>query len=115
MGFRRVRIGWLLLALVGLSQITMPFTQHLWTWDRFLHGGQDFETGVFLILISLCLIVVMTRACRSGIERLLACLHRLVAGPLFRPTAIVLALTSPCSQHAVGSPFEAAKSLPLRI
>jgi hypothetical protein len=110
-----VRIGWLLIALVTLSQITMPLTQHLWTWDRFLHGGQDFETGTFLILISFCLIVVMMRACKSVVERLLACWRRLVARPVLRSPAALLALASPCSQHAVECPSEIAYSLPLQI
>lgn len=55
----------------------MPFTQHLWTWDRFLHGGQDFESGALLILASLCLALVMVKCCKRSVELLLA------AGRLF--------------------------------
>src|SRR5947208_506603 len=31
-----------LLMLIAVSLLTSPFTQGVWTWDRFLHGGQDF-------------------------------------------------------------------------
>jgi hypothetical protein len=110
-----VRIGWLLLALVGISQITMPLTQHLWTWDRYLRGGQDFETGAFLILVSFCLMVVIMRACKSSVEHLLSCLR----GPVMRPApgsrATFLALASPRLQQAVRYPAGTAYSLPLQI
>src|ERR1700757_4324517 len=60
-----------LLILTALSLLTSPFTQQVWTWDRFLHGGQDFETTVVLILTSLCLVLVMATVCRQGIKLLL--------------------------------------------
>jgi hypothetical protein len=71
----RARSSWMLLTLVAVSLLSAPLTQQFWTWDRFLHGGQDFETGALLILISLCLVVVLTRVCKSGFERLLAALR----------------------------------------
>jgi len=71
------RVSWALLTLVAVSLATMPVTQRLWTWDGFLHGGQDFETCLFLILVSLCLLVVLARACQSCIAPFLAALQRL--------------------------------------
>ncbi|RRA48158.1 hypothetical protein D1Y84_07535 [Acidipila sp. EB88] len=49
----------LLLLLTGLVLALMPLSEHLWNWDRFLHGGQDLELGLFtalsLVLLSLLL------------------------------------------------------------
>ena len=36
----------------------MPVTQGLWTWDKFLHGGQDFELGMLVIITCLCLLLL---------------------------------------------------------
>lgn len=54
-------VGRLLLLLAALVLIALPFTQQIWTWDRFLHGGHDFETSVLLILTTLCLVLVLVR------------------------------------------------------
>jgi hypothetical protein len=54
-------MGRLLLLLAAFVLITLPFTQQFWTWDRFLHGGHDFETSVLLILTTLCLVLVLVR------------------------------------------------------
>ena len=72
------RLGRSLLSLTSIVLITLPFTQHLWTWDRFLHGGQDFETSVLLIVTSLCLVLVMVRGCKQWLTLLLTFLSRLV-------------------------------------
>jgi len=63
--------GRLLVVLAAIMLVALPFTQQVWTWDRFLHGGQDFETTVLLILTSLCLVLVMVRGCHQGIKLLL--------------------------------------------
>ncbi|MFY9745803.1 MAG: hypothetical protein WBH45_00705 [Acidobacteriaceae bacterium] len=62
----------LLLALAAIELVTMPLTQHLWTWDRFFHGGQDFELGLFVIVSCLCLVLLRAQHCRLGIRFLLA-------------------------------------------
>ena len=61
----------LLLALTAVSLVTMPFTQHLWTWDRFLHGGQDFETNCLVILTALSLVLVLAKCCKQNVGMLL--------------------------------------------
>ncbi len=71
-GWTRASLSWMLLALVAVCLLSSPVTQRLWTWDGFLHGEQDFETGAFLILISLCLVMVLVRACKSAFERMLS-------------------------------------------
>lgn len=65
-------MGRFLLVLVTVSLVTMPVTQHFWTWDRFLHGGQDFESSVLMILMILCLALLLVQSCKRSFERLLA-------------------------------------------
>ncbi|MGA8531287.1 MAG: hypothetical protein WB622_16335 [Acidobacteriaceae bacterium] len=62
----------LLLGLAFIELITMPITQHFWTWDHFLQGGQDFELGLFIIVTCLCLVLLRAQHCRQKIRHLLA-------------------------------------------
>jgi hypothetical protein len=71
-------MGRLLVLLASVVLLALPFTQQIWTWDRFLHGGQDFETTLLLILTSLCLVLVMARGCRQVIKLLLRPWSRLL-------------------------------------
>ena len=67
--------GWLsrvLLLLVAVELITMPITQHFWTWDQFLHGGQDFEMGLLMVVTCLCFVLLRTQHCRQNLGLLLA-------------------------------------------
>lgn len=80
-------IGHILLALITVSLITMPLTQHIWTWDRFLQGGQDFEFGVFFILINLCLVLLVAQHCRQSITMLVATWRRVSLIPQANPLA----------------------------
>jgi len=61
-----------LLMLIAVSLLTSPFTQGVWTWDRFLHGGQDFESGVLLILVSFCLLLVLSQLFKRAVSLVLA-------------------------------------------
>lgn len=75
-----IRLGRMLLLLVLLELLTMPITQLLWTWDGFLHGGQDFELGLFVIVSCLCLVLLGAQHCRQRVRLLLAvCRFRLGA------------------------------------
>ncbi|HUB17778.1 MAG TPA: hypothetical protein VL990_04030 [Acidobacteriaceae bacterium] len=77
------RLSRLLLLLIAVELITMPLTQHLWTWDGFLHGGQDFELGLFMIVVCVCLGLLRAQHGRQRISRLLApcqCLFRALRG-----------------------------------
>jgi hypothetical protein len=111
------KTGCLLLGLVAISLTTMPITQHLWTWDGFLHGGQDFETGAFLILSTFCLVLVLARSCKAILECLLTRLRILGVIPrarqraTFRLSGGVIALLH---WLAIGSRFSAI-SVPLQI
>jgi hypothetical protein len=67
-----VEIGRFLLMLTAVSLITMPLTQHIWTWDHFLQGGQDFEFGSLAILSTLSMVLLMARHCKQSVDLLLA-------------------------------------------
>jgi hypothetical protein len=61
-----------LLLLIALELITMPLTQNLWTWDKFLHGGQDFELGLLITVTCICLALLCTEQSRCDLELLVA-------------------------------------------
>lgn len=65
-----VAIGRFLLMLATISVLTLPLTQNIWNWDHFLHGGQDFETGMLTIVIILCLAVLLSQLCKRRIDLL---------------------------------------------
>lgn len=64
-----------LLLLTTFSLITMPLTQHIWTWDHFLRGGQDFEFGTLAIMTALCLVLLLVRYFKQSVDFLLAVCH----------------------------------------
>ena len=70
-------VGRLLLIFSGLSLLTMPITEHLWTWDRFLQTGRDFELGLLLVLTLLCLVLVLSKQHKHTVESMLAMCRRL--------------------------------------
>jgi hypothetical protein len=72
-------IGRILLMLTAFSLITMPVTQHLWAWDNFLHGGQDFELGILMLLSLLSLVLVLTKHSKQCIDSLFAACSLLAA------------------------------------
>jgi hypothetical protein len=51
--------------------ILSSFTEHLWTWDRFLRGGQDFELSLLALLAFFCLILVLAQHFRRSVSELL--------------------------------------------
>jgi hypothetical protein len=50
----------------------MPLTQRIWTWDHFLHGGHDFESVAFLLLVFFSLVLVLSKHSKQYIARLFA-------------------------------------------
>lgn len=66
-----VWVGRVLLILTTVSLLTAPLTQHLWTWDHFLHGGQDFELHTLVILTFLCLVLVLCKQLKWSADVLL--------------------------------------------
>ena len=105
------RAGRLLLFLASIVLIALPFTQHLWTWDRFLHGGHDFETNVLLIVVTLCLVLVMVQSCRQGIRTLISAWTR-----LFLPRPRWVWADGDCGGHrTAGDSLRTIFGLPLQI
>lgn len=66
-----VRAGRILLIINVIVLIASAFTEHLWTWDHFLHGGQDFELSLLALLAFFCLILVFAQYFRRRVSDLL--------------------------------------------
>jgi hypothetical protein len=66
-----VRAGRSLLLLNIIVLILSSFTEHYWTWDRFLRGGQDFELSLLALLAFFCLILVFAQYFRRSVSELL--------------------------------------------
>jgi hypothetical protein len=93
----------------------MPVTEHFWTWDHCLHGGDDFEMSALLILSILCLVLVLLKHGKQGIDSLFAnwCLlafifdqHRLVRTPMRGAFLILLAERAPIPDLAICLPLQ---------
>jgi hypothetical protein len=94
-----VRAGRSLLLLNVIVFILSSFTEHYWTWDRFLRGGQDFELSLLALLAFFCLILVLALHFRRNVSELLRSRDRMAricdpqALPLSDPP-LVLAFSS---------------------
>ena len=66
-----VRVGRALVLLNIIVLILSSFTEHFWTWDRFLRGGQDFELSLLALLAFFCLILVFAQYFRRGVSEFL--------------------------------------------
>lgn len=110
-------MGRFLLMLAAVSLITMPLTQRIWTWDHFLHGGQDFESGMLIIVAILCLAVLLSQLCKRRIDSFFAA-WRLFASPLNDCASARLRLARAFSilrtEQPAGSSID-IYSLPLQI
>lgn len=58
--------------LSALSILTMPITEHFWTWDRFLETGRDFELSTLMVLMFLCLVLVLLKQRKQRVESFLS-------------------------------------------
>ncbi len=106
----------ILLCVVAIELLTMPVTQGLWTWDKFLHGGQDFELGLFVIVSCLCLLLLRTEQSKLYLGMLL--LFRALHLAIRRPAAGLWRAVRSISAHRPPFPLAtntAALSLPLLI
>lgn len=66
-----LRAGRTLLILNLIVLIASCFTEHFWTWDGFLRGGQDFELSLLALLAFFCLILVFAQYFRRKVSDLL--------------------------------------------
>lgn len=58
--------------LTAILLVTAPLTQYIWTWDHFLHGGQDYESSTLMVLAFLCLVLVLAQHCKQSVTLLFA-------------------------------------------
>jgi hypothetical protein len=70
-----VRMARSLLLMTAILLTTAPLTQHIWSWDHFLRGGQDFEFGSLAILLALCLVFLLVQSCKQRVVTLLTASH----------------------------------------
>jgi hypothetical protein len=106
-----------LLMLTTVVLITSPLTQSIWDWDHFLRGGQDFETGVLLVLITLSLVLLLGQHCKQSVEHLLgACslFSFILDDRLLARTSAGEAITNLRGERAP-IPFSGICNLPLLI
>lgn len=112
-----VAFGRFLLMLAAISVLTMPVTQDIWTWDHFLRGGQDFETGMLTIVIILCLAVLLSQLCKRQIA-LLFTVRRVHAVTFnhdeLRGRSLLGAFVILCMERGNGAAVD-RYSLPLKI
>lgn len=109
------RLSRLLLTLAALVILATPFTQHLWTWDNFFHGGQDFETTMLLVLVSYCLLFVLARSGKQGMDLFLSAWRFLrIVSPQMSRTPFAAHACSTLALPITGPP-SATHNLPLLI
>jgi hypothetical protein len=51
--------GRVLILLTALLLAVTPWTEYLWHFDNFLHGGQDMELGLLSLVTVFCLMLVL--------------------------------------------------------
>jgi len=97
-----VGLSRLLLFFMAVEAITMPITQGIWCWDKFLHGGQDFELGMLMIVTCLCLVLLRVQESRSRV------------GWLAVIRALLLSAAKPVHGNSLGGPgsFEHRSEIP---
>jgi hypothetical protein len=105
-----VRAGRILLVINVIVLILSAFTEHLWTWDHFLRGGQDFELSLLALLAFFCLILVFANYFRRRVSDLLdrdsgSCLTADLCAPSLRAAPTLLAVFAerpPGHTHGLG-------------
>ncbi len=60
------------LLLTAVLVLVMPWTEYFWHFDKFLHGGQDFELGLLSVATFICLILVMLQHGKREVTLILA-------------------------------------------
>ena len=97
--------------------MTMPVTERLWTWDHFLHGGQDVELGTILVLSFLSLALVLSKHGKQCVDSLFAkCCHLAFIFNRRHFVRVTLAgAVSASSKERVPSPVLSMNNLPLQI
>lgn len=94
----------------------MPVTQGIWSWDKFLHGGQDFELGLLIIVSCLGLVLLRVQQNRNR-AGWLAVIRALLMSPRTRAASSLISCSrSPEHRTQIPSTFRTdAFSVPLLI
>ncbi len=58
--------GRLLVSLAALILLLMPWTEHYWTFDGFLHGHPDLELSLLSIVTMFCLLLLLASMAKHG-------------------------------------------------
>lgn len=93
----------------------MPLTQYLWAWDRFMHGGQDFELGALMVLTVLCLALVLPKHCKHYVYLLLAPSHHASLDLIGRSLRKILSAAEISTPRTRPAPTSGNYNIPLQI
>jgi hypothetical protein len=64
--------GRVLILLTALLLAVTPWTEYLWHFDNFLHGGQDMELGLLSIVTLFCLLLVLLQDGKQRVTSMVA-------------------------------------------
>jgi hypothetical protein len=111
-----VLLGRVLILLTALLVAVMPVTEYLWTFDKFLRGGQDCEFGLLALAAILCLVLVLSHQRRAVLTLVLSL--RRVLSSLFQPAdpaRCAFGLIAPLQDNLPRSTSLLNTNLPLQI
>ena len=60
--------GRVLILLTALLLAVAPWTECLWHFDNFLHGGQDMELGLLSLVTVFCLVLVLLQDSKQRVR-----------------------------------------------
>jgi hypothetical protein len=106
------------LLLTAILVLVMPWTEYFWHFDKFLHGGQDFELGLLSVATFICLILVMLQHGKREVTLILAVrtwicfILRHGADPA---PGMLCRLVAELHTIAVASPALGRYTLPIRV
>ena len=60
--------GRVLILLTALLLAVTPWTEYVWHFDNFLHGGQDMELGLLSLVTVFCLVLVLLQDSKQRVR-----------------------------------------------
>jgi hypothetical protein len=112
-----VLMGQILIFLTALLVAVMPVTEYLWTFDKFLRGGQDCEFGLLALAAIFCLVLVLSHQQKEILAFFLSL--QSVLSSLFRTADLYDSsasfLITPIQHHLRRSTSLLSINLPLQI
>jgi hypothetical protein len=101
--------------LTAFVVLFMPLTEHLWHFDNFLRGGQDFELGLLSIATIACLVMVMLHHGKCLVSMSLSLRHWLSTAFNKATIESFIGLIAALHVTAVPGPFLGQYTLPLQV